>query len=366
MLAVLTALQFGPSVLFSLFGGALADRVDRRRILMSVQCGMAVLALMLAIAVATGAVRVWVILACAVPFGILKSFEGPTQYAFIRDLVDEPELPNSIALNNVVIASGRMIGPATGGLVFAALGAGFGFLLSALATALAVSVLLTLHTRRPVRAKPAARSGGEIREGLHYIFTNKVLLSTVLVMTSVFVSTYNFQVLFPLLASQVLNGGSALFGQLMSALGFGAVVGSLMIASRVKTGVRRVAIWAGALAAVQILLATCDNAIFAIGEAFLFGVAVSSFNVTVSSTLQVHTRPDMTGRVMSVYTMAILGSSVVGGPPIGFIADRAGVHAAFLAAGLACASVSLLAIMISRRIENTTAEKTNSHDGHPL
>ena len=349
ILGVTAALQFGPIVLFGLLGGVLADRLDRRRLLIIIECGMAGLALALGLVVALGAIKIWMIWLAAVVLGCLKSVEGPALQAFVRELVDADELPSAIALNNAVVASGRMIGPAIGGLLFTVFNPAVGFLLNAATFSVVVLLFLRLEGRpkdaiaRPIHAK------GAIRDGLTYIGKSPVLRSTVAVMVTVFVFAYNFQVLLSLLTFKVLQGGSELYGLVMSALGCGAFVGSLAVAGRTKTGIPGVALGALVLAAIHGLLALTHNPIAVVAIVFLLGISASFFSITVNSTLQAHTQDAMAGRVMSVFSMSILGGSVIGAPLLGVVVDYADVPSAFLVVAVVCGLAGLAAVMIFRR-----------------
>lgn len=349
ILGITSALQFGPIVLFGLFGGVLADRFDRRRLLIVIECGIAGLALALGLVVALGAITIWIIWLAAAVLGCLKSVEGPALQAFVRELVDSEELPNAIALNNAVVSSGRMIGPAVGGLLFAVFDPAVGFFFNAATFSAVVLIFLRLNGRRREAAALPVRAREAIREGLYYIGKNPVLRSTVAVMVVVFLFAYNFQVLLSVLTFKVLQGGSELYGLVMSALGGGALVGSLMVAGRTKTGISWVAAGALVLAAVHGILALTHNSIAVVTIVFLLGVSASFFSITVNSTLQTHTHDGMAGRVMSVFWMSILGGSVLGAPLLGAVADYANVPAAFLVVAVSCGLAGLVAVMIVRR-----------------
>src|SRR3981081_1640451 len=302
-LGITNALQFGPLVFFGLYGGVVADRVDRRRLLIVTQSALALLAGAVGLLVATNLIEVWMIWLAAVLFGMVMSIDRPALLSFVKDLVGEADLPNAVALNNAVISSGRMIGPVISGLLIASFGMAPSFFINAISFGFVVLVLMTINVARLHVTRPAERKPGQVREGLSYVRQDRVLTLTVIAMSVVFVAAYNFQVLVPLLTSRMLDGSSELYGVVMSCLGLGAVTGSLLIASWVKPGMMMIAVWCGLLSIVHIWLALPFGVYFALAGMFLLGVSCGFFNVTVASTLQLRARDDVRGRVVGMYSI---------------------------------------------------------------
>jgi len=267
-LGITNALQFGPLVFFGLYGGVIADRFDRRRLLIVTQSALALLAAAIGLLVATHLIQLRMIWVAALLLGMTMFIDKPALLAFVKDLVGEADLPNAVALNNAVISSGRMIGPVISGLLIASFGMAPIFFVNAISFGLVVLVLMILDVARLHVTKPAERKPGQVREGLSYIRQDRVLTLTVIAMSVVFVAAYNFQVLVPLLASRMLGGSSELYGVVMSSLGLGAATGSLLIASRVKPGVMMVAVCCGLLSIVHIWLALPFGVYFALAGMF--------------------------------------------------------------------------------------------------
>jgi len=336
-LGITNALQFGPLVFFGLYGGVIADRFDRRRLLIVTQSALALLAAAIGSLVVINLIQLWMIWTAALLLGLIMSVDRPALLGFVKDLVGEADLPNAVALNTAVISSGRMIGPAIGGLLIASFGMAPSFFVNAISFGLVVLVLVKLDVARLHVTGPAERKPGQVREGLSYVRQDRVLLLTVMAMSVVFVAAYNFQVLVPLLTSRMLGGTSELYGVVMSALGFGSVAGSLLIASWVKPGVMMIAVWCGLMSVVHVWLALPLGIYCALAGMFLLGVSCGFFNVTVASTLQLRARHDVRGRVMALYSIGILGSGLVGAPLAGTLADRVGVSATFLIIAAICA-----------------------------
>ena len=339
-LGITNALQFGPLVFFGLYGGVIADRSDRRRLLIATQSALALLAIAIGVLIATRLIQLWIIWLAALLLGLIMSIDRPALLSFVKDLVGESELPNAVALNNAVISSGRMIGPVISGLVIASFGTAPSFFINAVSFGLVIVALMILDVTHLHAGRPAERKPGQVREGLSYIRQDRVLGLTVLAMSAVFVTAYNFQVMVPLFASRMLGGSSELYGIVMSCLGLGAVTGSLLIASWVKPGVMMVALCCGLLSLVHIWLILPFGVYFALAGMFLLGVSSGFFNVTVTSTLQVRARDDVRGRVMAMYSMGILGSGLVGAPLAGTLADAVGVPHTFLIITTICAGTA--------------------------
>jgi MFS family permease len=258
-LGVTNALQFGPSILFGMYGGLVVDRRDRRRLLMITQACLGLLALMVGSLAAIGTIRVWIIWSAAGILGIVKCVDEPALQSFVKDLVGTGDLPNAVALTNTIKATGRMVGPVLGGLVLSTIGAASGFLINAATFALVVAMLARLRRKELSPRIPVARASGQIREGLVYVCTEPVLAATSIIMVMVFVSAYNFQVSLALIASETLAGDSKAYGSLMSALGLGAAVGSLILARHARTGLPMILAGTCALAATQMAVAAAHD-----------------------------------------------------------------------------------------------------------
>ena len=339
-LGITNALQFGPLVFFGLYGGVIADRFNRRRLLIVTQSALALLAAAIGLLVVANLIRLWMIWVAALLLSLIMSIDKPALLAFVKDLVGERDLPNAVALNNAVISSGRMIGPVVSGLLIAFFGMAPSFFINAISFGLVVLVLMILDVARLYVTRPVERKPRQAREGLSYIRQDRVLMLTVTVMSVVFVTAYNLQVMVPLLTSRMLGGSSELYGIVMSSLGLGAVTGSLLIASWVRPGVMMVALWCGLLSIVHIWLAVPFGVYFTLSGMFLLGVSCGFFNVTVTSTLQLRARDDVRGRVMAMYSIGILGSGLLGAPLAGILADTVGVSDTFLVIAAICAGTA--------------------------
>jgi predicted MFS family arabinose efflux permease len=284
------------------------------------------------------------------------SVDRPALLSFVKDLVGEQDLANAMALNNAATSAGRMVGPVVGGVLLATLGLAPAFFINAASFALVVLVLVRLPAERLHANKPVERKSGQVREVLAFVRGDRILGMTVIAMSLVFVAAYNFQVLVPLLVSRSFGGSGELYGAAMSCLGLGAVVASLLIASWAKPGLGRVAAGCGFLAIGYTLLALPLGARVALAGMFLLGLCCGFFNVTVASTLQLRASDDGRGRVMSLYSIGILGSGLIGAPLAGTLADHIGVAPTFLIVASICAAIAVVTAWVAASSRMTTWE----------
>jgi MFS family permease len=347
-LGVTNTLQFGPSLVLGMYGGVVADRCDRRRVLMITQACLGLFALAVGLLAGIGVVRVWIIWLAAAALGVVKSFDLPALQGFVKDLVGPADLPNAVAWTNMISATGRMVGPMVGGAVLTTCGVAPGFLINAATFALVVAALAQLRRGELVPRSPVPRAAGQIRDGLVYVRREPVLAAISIVMIVVFIAAYNFQISLALVASDVLAGDSRIYGALMSALGVGAVVGSLLLARHARTGLPIILVWTCALAAAQIAVAAVHSLVPLLAAIFAYGVSAGLFSVSVISTLQVRTTEEMRGRVMAWYSICFMGSSPVGGPSFGLLAGWLGVAGALRVEASICATVALATVIVWR------------------
>jgi MFS family permease len=345
-LGITNALQFGPSLLLGLYGGVIADRHDRRRVLMITQACLGLLALAVGILAGVGTIRVWMIWLAAGVLGLVKCFDLPALQSLVSDLVGPADLPNAVAWTNAVSATGRLIGPTLGGLVLAVLGAAPGFLINAASFALVVVVLARLRPAELSPRTPVPRASGQIREALIYVRNEPALAATMIIMTVVFIAAYNFQISLALIASDILLGDAQSYGTLMSALGLGAVIGSLLLTRRAWTGLPMILLCTAALSATQFAVSVAHALLPLLAATFAYGLSAGLFSVTVISTLQMQAADDMRGRVMALYSICFMGSSPFGGPTFGALAGWVGVSTALRIGACLCAAVALTGTIV--------------------
>ena len=358
-IGLLVALQMLPVLVLAPYGGLVADRVDKRRLMVAVQGAMAVLALALGILTASGTVRLWHVFVLAGCLGIATAFDNPTRQAFVTELVGPDDLRNAVSLNSVLVNAARAIGPAIAGVLIATVGVSACFLINASSYLAVIASLLMLDRAALRPSTPAPRERGQVRAGIAYASRTPELAVPLAMMALIGSLAYEFQVVLPVVARETFGGGPEVYGVMTGAMGVGAVIGGLVAATKGRVGTRAV-IGAGFALGVAILLAALAPTLPAeLGALVIVGAASVTFLASGNSTLQLASLPEMRGRVMSLWAVAFLGSTPIGGPIAGFVSEHAGGRAGLLLGSVACfAAAALGALMLSRGGPSSTRQTT--------
>lgn len=335
LLGVVTAARFAPIVLLGQWGGLAADRWDRRRLLLVSQAFSGVVSIALGLLVWAGEISIVLLLVLMVLQGLLNVFAGPARQSMVSDLVPRANVGNAIAMNSIAMNTARMIGPALAGMLIATLGVAPCFFVNAVTFAVgAVSVLL-MRTHEIVPSPRTARARGQIREGLRYVVGQPILFSTLMVITVTGVFTWEFQVTLPLLARDVFHGDASLYGSMLSLLGFGAVAGGFLAVRRTHVTTQSLAVssmlWGSSIVAASV--ASDRSLVMAL--LVLVGIGSVSFSSQAKTLLQLSTAPHMRGRVMSLWSTAWQGTTLIGAPLMGWIGEHAGARVALATGGVA-------------------------------
>ena len=286
-----------------------ADRVDKRRLMVVLQIAMGVQALALGLLTVAGAVRFWEVCLLAVILGLNNAFENSARQAFVREMVGPDELRNAVTLNSVTVNAARAVGPAIGGVLIATVGIGTCFLVNAGSFAAVVASLLVMDRAALRPSPPAGRARGQLREGLRYARRTPTIAIPLAMMSLVGLLAYEFPVSLPVLADRTFHGGAEAYGFMTAAMGIGAVIGGLFTAARGRTGLRPMII-ASAGFGVAILVTAVAPVIGLAYVALLFaGWASVSFIAIGNSTIQLSAAPDMRGRVIALWQVAFQGTT---------------------------------------------------------
>jgi MFS family permease len=340
-LGVIVALQTLPVLLLGPYGGVIADRVDKRRLMVALQSAMGVQALILGLLTVTGVVQVWQIGLLAALLGLNNAFENPARQSFMLEMVGPDHLRNAVSLNSVLVNTARVIGPAVAGILIATVGDGICFLLNAASFAAVVTSLTTLDRAALTPAEPRPRARGQLREGLGYVRRTPGLAVPLLMMGLAGCLAYEFQVSLPVMASRGLHAGATGYGFMTAAMGVGAVLGGLLVAARGKTGLRPLVLAAtGFGVALSFATLAPSLALELLALAFV-GWASISFMSMGNSTLQLGAEPGMRGRVMSLWFVAFQGSTPIGGPLVGWLMGVLGARAGLGLAAVTCFVVAI-------------------------
>ncbi|GAB2641538.1 MFS transporter [Gordonia jinhuaensis] len=336
MLGVVVALQTVPVLVLGPYAGVVADRVDRRTLMIALQSIMGVLAAILAALTLSGVIAVWQIAILAVALGINNAFENPSRQAFIHQIVGESLIRNAVTLNSVMVNAARAIGPAVAGVLLAAVGAGWCFAINAASFVAVVVSLVAMNSAQIIYEKPVARAKGQLREGLVYVSRRPVLWAPLVMMGLVGTLAYEFQVSLPAAAKESFDGGSTAYGFMTSAMGVGAVVGGLIVAARGSTGLRPLTLAALGFGITIAITAAAPSLAVAIIALFFVGWLSVTFMSTGNATLQLNSSPQMRGRVMSMWSVAFMGTTPIGGPIVGAISEASTPRAGLWVGTAAC------------------------------
>ena len=362
-LGITTALQFTPMLLAGAWGGVLADRVDKRRLLMCTQSVQALLALVLGTLVITGKAELWMVYALAFALGCVIVADNPTRQSFAIEMVGPDDLTNAVGLNSTIFTAARVIGPALGGVVIAAFGVALCFFFNAFSYLAVIGALAAMNPDELHRSEPIERAGGQLREGLRYAWQTRALRLPLLMMVVIGTLAFNFRVLLPLMAESVFSGGAGTYGILSAMLGAGTLLGSLGIAGRARPTLKVLLGAALAYGVLIILGGLAPTLGLELMVLVPMGAAGLAFAATANAMLQLNADANMRGRVMALYAVVFLGSTPIGGPIIGLVAEHLGVRAAFHLGGVATIIASLAAIYWAKtattRSERISVRNTN-------
>ena len=356
-----TALQFLPMLLIGAWGGLLADRFPKRRLLMATQALMAIPALWLFAAIATGVVAPWMVYLGVFAMGAVNAVDNPTRQSFVFEMVGPDRVVNAVSLNSVIVQAARIVGPAVAGILIATVGVVPCFALNALTFVAMIFALERMEPSRLHAAPVAEREPGAIRAGLRYVRRTPELMVPLALMGLVGTLGFNFQVVLPLLAKFSFESGAMTYAALVSAMAVGSIAGALVNGHRGRTGPRLIAGGALAFGVSALLAAAMPSLALEILMLTLLGAASVTFAATINSTLQLAVTPEMRGRVMALYSVVFLGSTPIGGPIAGWLAQNYDPRVALLLAGLSGLTAAWIAHHSLSHIRGRREAATGEH-----
>ena len=342
-LGIVTALQFGPSLLLSPFGGVLADRGNKRKLLIATQTAIALLALLLGLLDLSGAVRLWQVYLVALVLGVVAAIDMPVRQSFVVEMVGPGELSNAVALNSAIFNSGRILGPALSGFLITVAGTGWSFLANAASTVAVLAGLLLMRTGDLFPSPPVERARGQLREAVRYVRRRPELMLPMLLVFVIGTFGLNFQITLALVAREVFHRSAQSYGFLSTMLAIGSFVGA-MLATRRRTTPSTTFLLGSALAFGVFEMIAGSIPSYA-GTAIALvpaGLAALTFTTAALSTVQLRTDASMRGRVMALYMVAFMGGTPVGAPVIGWIGETFGPRFGIVGGGAICVLASLL------------------------
>jgi MFS family permease len=345
-LGIATGLQFLPQLLFSLWGGVIADRYRKRTILLTTQAIMGGLALILGVLALTGVVRVWQVYLLAFALGMVAVVDNPTRQTFVAEMVGREGMANAIALNSATFNLARIVGPAVAGLVIGAVGTPAAFLVNAASYG---AVLIGLKLMRVSELHPQApvpKARGQLAEALRYVKARPELWLTLVLVFFVATFGMNFQVTTALMSKGVFHTGASEFGLASAMFALGALGGALVAARRARPSMGLLLTTAFSFGLLEVASGVMPAFWSFLVMLVPTGLALLMFSTTANSATQLGTTPAVRGRVMGLYMLVFLGGTPLGSPLVGWAAEQFGARASLIAGGavsaLAAVGVALL------------------------
>ncbi|MGH3344733.1 MAG: MFS transporter [Carbonactinosporaceae bacterium] len=365
-LGISTAMQFGPILVLGAWGGVLADRIDRRRLLLFSQSAQLCLALALALLTATGVMRLWMVYVLALLLGFTTVVDNPARHAFVANLVGPEDYVNAQALNSTAHNTGRLVGPAIAGLIISSAGVAPVFMVNALSYLALITSLARMDpaTMQPAH-EPPQRAKGQIREGLRYVWSRPELRATMLLVFVIALLGQNFRVVLPMMAKDTFHGGAQAYGYLTAMLGLGAILGALGSAARQSVPPRALGVAAAGFGVMNLGMAVAPSLQLAYLLVAGVGIANLSFNTMARTLLQLNAERAMHGRVLALHGLVFLGTTPVGGPLLGWICETWNARAGFLVAGASALVAVGLALPGLRRAGPSPATEQPSARAGP-
>jgi MFS family permease len=354
----LAACQYGPIMLLSPWGGAIADRSDKHRLLFVTQILEMAQSIGLAVLAFQPHPSMPALYALAVAGGVVLSLDNPLRRSFVTEMVPPEDRQNAVVLYSMIVNLSRVFGPALAGALVTTLGYGWCFTVDAV-TYLAVLACLAMMRTSELRRVPARpRRPGEVREGLRYLRSVPALSITYAMLAAIGLLAYNFNVTLPLFVTHALHGSDAEFTILYSILSVGSLAGALWVARRGRVTVRYAILGASALGVTLLALSAVPTVAVATAVAFVVGTASILYTTSTTALVQVRARPEMHGRLLALQTIFLVGSSAIGGPISGWVADRFGARTLIAMGGVVCLVAASAGYVFERR--NPDAEDSDA------
>lgn len=349
-LGLITALQYLPVLIFGPWGGVVADRYNKRKLLFVTQTIFCIQALVLGFLVITGLVKLWMVGGLAFLFGMINVIDNPVRQTFVPEMVGDERVKNAVTLYSTLVNLARVIGPVMAAVLIAGIGLGMCFILNGISYAAIILLLFAMNVKKLHTTKKILKKGGQMIEGLRYILSTPILRDTLLMMAVIGTMTYEFQVSLPLLAEFTFHGDAGTYAFLMSSQGIGSIIGGLLLAGQKSVSVKALTFSAFLFGTSTLLAAFMPGLVLTAVFIFIVGFFSIYFLSLGNTILQLECDPEMRGRVMAYWSMAFLGSTAIGGPIIGWIGENAGPRWGLGIGGLAAITASFIGFIAIKNI----------------
>ncbi len=350
-LGLATAAQFAPVLVLGAWGGVVSDRVDRHRFLQFTQAGFLTVAIGFTVLSFTGKLTLPAIYVLSLAYGVITSLDNPARRALVGEMVSEVDVPNAVGLNSALMTGSRVVGPAVAGVLISTVGEKWAFLANSL-TFVAIIGALAMMKRSEFRSPPVVpRKKGQLIEGLRYTWSTKELRLTFILLAVVGTLAFEFQVSLPLLADRSLNGGPIVFTTLYSVMSLGSVIGALFVARRSDVDPSFLAWSALGLSVTMAALALAPTTLLAFIAVFPVGFTMVFLLSGSNAVIQLRADPAMRGRVLALTAVVFLGSTPIGGPIVGAVAEAFGARAGVALGAVSSGLVAVWVLWQLRRVE---------------
>jgi MFS family permease len=349
-IGILTACQFAPILVLGAWGGLVADRSDKRRLLLVTQTLEMLQSFALAALAFMPHAPLLAFYGTALAGGIMLAFDNPARRAFVSEMVPPDEVQNAVTLNSALMTSSRVIGPALAGLLVVTTGFGWCFTIDAISYLAVIASLWMMRTSELHTPPVARRAKGMVREGLRYVRRVPDLWVPLVMMTVVGTLTFNFSVVIPLFVEHTLHGNDGTYTLLYSVLSFGSLTGALVAAHRRAIGVRTIVVASVAFGVSMLLFSAAPSLTASFPIALLVGFSSVAFMTGSSAVVQLRSAPTMRGRVLALQAIVFIGSTPVGGPLLGAVCDRYGARAGLVVGGVAALAAGAWGYRKTRRM----------------
>ncbi|UJA21561.1 MFS transporter [Thermoleophilia bacterium SCSIO 60948] len=363
---IVSGLQFLPMLLFGAWGGSIADRFDKRKLLLVTQALLAIPALLMWGATAGGVITPAMVYGLVLLRGFVTAIDNPTRQSFVIEMVGHGQLVNAVSLNSVIVHSARIVGPALAGGLIATVGVEPCFLVNASSFAVMIWALATMNRSELLSERTRGKRRGGVREALRYVASTPALAIPLGMMALVGTLGFNFPTLVPLLARFSFGGDATTYTLLFASLAAGSVVGALATGARGRTSSGLLVASAAAFGVFALLAAAAPTIALEALALAPMGAASVTFAAGVNSTLQLDADPAMRGRVMALYSVVFIGSTPIGGPITGLLAETLGPRSGLVMTAAAAFVAAIVARWAFRRAREAAASRPEAGRGRAL
>jgi MFS family permease len=343
------ACQYGPILLLTAWAGVLVDRTNKRNLLFVTQSLEMCESIALGLLAFTHHAPLGAFYAIALAGGALLAVDNPVRRTFVNEMVPPEDIPNAVTLYSAMNSIARIVGPALAGLLIITVGFGWCFTIDALSYVAVLTALALMRSAELRRLPVTPRQPRQVREGIRYVLGVPDLWITFGMLLAIGTLSYNFAVVFPLFVEKGLHGGDGTYTLIYSAFSAGGLVGALLVARRSTVTVTTVSVGAAGLGVAMLLLSGVPSIALSFVVVIVVGAASVAYMTATTAIAQLRTEPHMLGRVLAIQTVLLIGTTPIGGPILGAMADAVGVRAPILIGGVAALTAAGFGALAARR-----------------